>query len=118
MGPRWSAPGWALEAGSGPVSPGFSAPRSPLLFQRPSGRNPVMATLSGGRVSKATLATGYFPAPIRAKTTVPASEWSKFIPLLWGLVLSNSLALVVSCAYYVRIQQHPENFLNTPVRRL
>ncbi|MBI4751074.1 MAG: hypothetical protein HY774_21560 [Acidobacteria bacterium] len=56
-------------------------------LQRPSGREPVMATLSGGRVSKATLATGYFPAPIRAKTNVSASEWLNFIPLLWGLVL-------------------------------
>ncbi|MBI4748062.1 MAG: hypothetical protein HY774_06205 [Acidobacteria bacterium] len=69
----------------------FSASGSRLLFQRPSGREPVMAALSGGRVSKATLATGYFPAPIRAKTNVSASEWSNFIPLLWGLVLSERL---------------------------
>ncbi|MBI4751388.1 MAG: hypothetical protein HY774_23155 [Acidobacteria bacterium] len=87
MIPNWLSPGWALEAGLIPVFMEFSASLSPL-FQRPSGREPVMATLSGGRVSKATLATGYFPPPIRAKTNGSANEWSNFIPLLWGLVLS------------------------------
>ncbi|MBI4751732.1 MAG: hypothetical protein HY774_24890 [Acidobacteria bacterium] len=74
-----------------PVFVEFSAAGSRLLFQRPSGRDPVMAALSGGRVSKATLATGYFPPPIRAKTNGSPSEWSNFIPLLWGLVLRRAL---------------------------
>ncbi|MBI4751535.1 MAG: hypothetical protein HY774_23895 [Acidobacteria bacterium] len=78
---------WKLVRVPFPVE--FSAPRSPLLFQRPSGREPVMATLSGGRVSKATLATGYCPAPIRAKTNVSPSGWLNFIPCLWGLVPST-----------------------------
>ncbi|MBI4751820.1 MAG: hypothetical protein HY774_25330, partial [Acidobacteria bacterium] len=73
FGPQWFAPGWALEAGSTLFFVEFSASGSRLLFQRPSGRAPVMATLSGGRVSKATLAAGYGPAPIRAKTNVSAS---------------------------------------------
>ncbi|MBI4747377.1 MAG: hypothetical protein HY774_02770 [Acidobacteria bacterium] len=71
MIPNWLSPGWAPEADLIPFFVEFSALRSPLLFQRPSGREPVMATLSGGRVSKATLATGYFPAPIRAQTNFP-----------------------------------------------
>ncbi|MBI4748824.1 MAG: hypothetical protein HY774_10075 [Acidobacteria bacterium] len=57
-----------------PVFVEFPASDSRLLFQRPSGRESVMAALSGGRVSKATLATSYCPAPIRAKTNVSASE--------------------------------------------
>ncbi|MBI4748336.1 MAG: hypothetical protein HY774_07585 [Acidobacteria bacterium] len=72
-----------------PVFVEFSAAGSRLLFQRPSGREPVMAALSGGRVSKATLATGYCPAPIRAKTNISPSEWLNCIPLLWGLVLRD-----------------------------
>ncbi|MBI4747739.1 MAG: hypothetical protein HY774_04590 [Acidobacteria bacterium] len=65
-GLRWFAPGWALEAGSGHVPCGVFGDSLTIVFQRPSGREPVMVTLSGGRVSKATLATGYFPPPIRA----------------------------------------------------
>ncbi|MBI4749251.1 MAG: hypothetical protein HY774_12230 [Acidobacteria bacterium] len=47
FGPQWFAPGWALEAGSIPVPVGFSVSRSPLLFQRPSGRKPMFLPASG-----------------------------------------------------------------------
>ena len=88
LGPQWFAPGWALEADSNPVSCGIFGFLLTIVFQRTSGRAPLMATLSGGRVSKAPLATGYFPPPIRAKTNVSPSEWMNFIPFLWELVLS------------------------------
>ncbi|MBI4749763.1 MAG: hypothetical protein HY774_14845 [Acidobacteria bacterium] len=87
VGPQWFAPGWALEAGSGLGSRWIFGFSLTCVAQRPSGRESLMVTLSGGRMSKATLATGYFPAPIRAKTNVSPREWSNFIPLLWGVVL-------------------------------
>ncbi|MBI4747751.1 MAG: hypothetical protein HY774_04650 [Acidobacteria bacterium] len=72
-----------------PVFVEVSAAGSRLLFQRPSGREPVMATLSGGRLSKATLVTGYCPAPIRAKTNFLLASSRISSPFYGDLYLAN-----------------------------
>ncbi|HNB71407.1 MAG TPA: hypothetical protein PLS70_09855 [Acidobacteriota bacterium] len=43
-----------------------------------------MAALSGGRMSKATFATGYFPPPIRAKTNLVPNQMIEFHSLFMG----------------------------------
>ncbi|HNC45361.1 MAG TPA: hypothetical protein PLU80_14430, partial [Acidobacteriota bacterium] len=57
LGSQWFAPGWALEADSDPVLRGIFGFSVASVVQRPSGREPLMGALSGGRVSKAPLAT-------------------------------------------------------------
>lgn len=65
------APGWALE--NQPEHQLLYFKNLETLFQRPSGRNGT-GSFSGGCASKATLTTGYYPPPIRAKTNLSKTK--------------------------------------------